>query len=99
MLYMILGEDRPDSLKARQSVRPEHLARLNALQDAGRLVLAGPLPTVDAEDPGPAGFRGSLIIAEFSDLDAARTWAEDDPYLQTGVYESVRVSPFKKVLP
>lgn len=99
MLYMILGEDRPDSLEIRQSVRPEHLARLEALRDAGRLLIAGPLPAVDAQDPGPAGFTGSLIIAEFPDLNAAQRWAGQDPYLKAGVYTNVRVSPFKKVLP
>lgn len=99
MLYMILGEDRPDSLALRQSVRPQHLARLEALRDAGRLIIAGPLPAVDSADPGPAGFVGSLIIAEFPDLAAAQAWAEEDPYLQVGAYTSVQVKPFKKVLP
>lgn len=98
MLYMILGEDRPDSLKARLSARPEHLARLTALHDAGRLLLAGPLPAVDAQDPGPAGFKGSLILAQFPDLNAAQTWADEDPYVKAGVYASVKVSPFKQVL-
>jgi uncharacterized protein YciI len=99
MFYMILAEDQANSLQARLSARPEHLARLEALQQAGRLLLAGPLPAVDAMDPGPAGFTGSLIIAEFPDLDAAQRWAQQDPYIKAGVYANVRVSPFKKVLP
>ncbi|MBK8285934.1 MAG: YciI family protein [Ahniella sp.] len=99
MWYVIEGKDRPDSLAGRMAARPAHLARLNALKDSGRLLLAGPLPAIDAEDPGPAGFTGSLIVAEFESLDAARAWADADPYLEAGVYESVRVSPFRKVLP
>ena len=99
MWYVIEGKDRPDSLAGRLAARPAHLARLNALKDAGRLLLAGPLPAIDAEDPGPAGFTGSLIVAEFESLAAARAWADADPYLEAGVYESVRVSPFRKVLP
>ena len=99
MWYVIEGKDRPDSLAGRMAARPAHLTRLNALKDSGRLLLAGPLPAIDAEDPGPAGFTGSLIVAEFESLDAARAWADADPYLEAGVYESVRVSPFRKVLP
>ncbi len=99
MWYVIEGKDRPDSLAGRLAARPAHLARLNALKDSGRLLLAGPLPAIDAEDPGPAGFTGSLIVAEFESVDAARAWADADPYLEAGVYESVRVSPFRKVLP
>ena len=99
MWYVIYALDKPDSLANRLSVRPAHLARLHALRDAGRLLLAGPLPAIDAEDPGPAGFAGSLIVAEFTDLAAARAWADADPYLAAGVYRDVQVQPFKKVLP
>jgi uncharacterized protein YciI len=99
MLYAIIGLDRPDSLSARLSVRPAHLERLNALRDAGRIVLAGPFPAIDSPDPGPAGFSGSLIVAEFASLEAARAWADADPYIGAGVYERVDVRPFKQVLP
>ena len=99
MWYVILGRDRNDSLAARREARPVHLARLEALRDSGRLRLAGPLPAIDAEDPGPAGFVGSLIVAEFPSLDAARAWADDDPYVAAGVYAKVEVWPFKHVLP
>ena len=99
MLYAIVGEDRADSLAARLAARPAHLERLKALQDEGRLILAGPFPAIDSPDPGPAGFSGSLIVAEFSSLDAAKAWADADPYVATGVYERVSVKPFKKVLP
>lgn len=99
MLYMILGEDVPDSLERRLSVRPAHLARLGGLQEEGRLVLAGPLPAVDASDPGPAGFSGSLVVAEFESLQAATAWAEADPYVAAGVYAKVTVKPFKQVFP
>lgn len=99
MWYMIHGIDRADSLAARQAARPAHLARLQALAEAGRLKLAGPLPAIDAEDPGPAGFTGSLVVAEFDDLAAARAWAEADPYLAAGAYERVDVRPFRPVLP
>lgn len=99
MLYMICGKDRPDSLAARLAARPEHLARLQALQEEGRLILAGPCPAIDGPDPGPAGFSGSLIVAEFTDLSAARAWAEADPYVAAGVYAQVSVQPFKKVFP
>ncbi|MGV1016597.1 MAG: YciI family protein [Fluviibacter phosphoraccumulans] len=99
MLYLIVGEDTPNSLEKRLSVRPEHVARLQALQAEGRLVLAGPFPAVDAPDPGPAGFTGSAIVAEFASLAEAQTWAEGDPYVAAGVYGKVVVRPFKKVLP
>ena len=99
MFYAIVGQDVPDSLDKRISVRPAHLDRLQALQQAGRLLLAGPFPAVDATDPGPAGFSGSLIVAEFDSLADARTWADADPYVAAGVYASVTVKPFKKVLP
>lgn len=99
MWYMILGRDRPDSLAARLAARPAHLARLEALREAGRLLLAGPLPAIDAEDPGPAGFAGSLVVAQFDDLEAARAFAGDDPYVLQGVYADVEVRPFRRVLP
>ena len=99
MLYLIVGEDTPNSLEKRLSVRLEHVARLQALQAEGRLVLAGPFPAVDAPDPGPAGFTGSAIVAEFASLAEAQTWAEADPYVAAGVYGKVVVRPFKKVLP
>lgn len=99
MLYAIVGEDNPDSLTKRLSVRPAHLARLQALQNEGHLILAGPCPAIDSPDPGPAGFSGSLIVAEFASLEAAKTWADADPYVTAGVYRSVSVKPFKKVLP
>ncbi len=99
MYYAIMGQDVKDSLEGRLSVRPEHLARLEQLKQQGRLLLAGPLPAIDSEDPGPAGFTGSLIIAEFKSLQAARSWAQADPYVESGVFEDVIVRPFKKVLP
>ncbi|HLF96685.1 MAG TPA: YciI family protein [Methylococcaceae bacterium] len=99
MLYAILGEDREDSLELRQQNRPAHLARLHTLQAEGRLVLAGPLPAVDCEDPGPAGFSGSLIVAEFASLEDAQAWTDADPYRLAGVYRCVSVKPFRKVLP
>ena len=99
MLYAIVGIDRPDSLAARLSARPAHVARLTALRDAGRLVLAGPFPAIDAVDPGPAGFSGSLIVAEFASLDEATAWADADPYVAAGVYGKVEVRPFRQVLP
>ena len=99
MWYAILGRDRNDSLAARRKARPEHLARLEALRDAGKLRLAGPLPAIDAEDPGPAGFVGSLIVAEFDSLESARAWADADPYVAAGVYARVEVWPFRHVLP
>lgn len=99
MLYAIIGEDQPDSLPLRQAHRPAHLERLRDLQAQGRLVLAGPLPAVDSDDPGPAGFLGSLIVAEFDSLADARQWAGADPYLEAGVYTQVSVKPFKQVFP
>jgi hypothetical protein len=99
MLYAIIGTDIADSLPRRLEARPAHLARLQALQHEGRLLLAGPFPAVDAVDPGAAGFTGSLIVAEFASLEAAQTWAEADPYLAAGVYANVSVKPFRKVFP
>lgn len=99
MLYVIYAEDMPDSLKQRLANRPEHLRRLHQLRDEGRLILAGPLPAVDNDEPGSAGFTGSLIVAEFPDLESAVAWAEEDPYRHGGVYRSVSVKPFKRVLP
>ncbi|MFZ1326302.1 MAG: YciI family protein [Candidatus Contendobacter sp.] len=99
MLYAILGRDAPDSLPKRLAARPAHLARLNALLDEGRLVLAGPLPAIDSADPGSAGFQGSLMVVEFSSLAEAQHWAEADPYVAAGVFTAVDVYPFRKVLP
>ncbi|MGD8380311.1 MAG: YciI family protein [Gammaproteobacteria bacterium] len=99
MLYAIIGTDSDDSLPRRRESRAAHLERLERLADEGRLVLAGPFPAIDSGDPGPAGFTGSLIVAEFESLDAARAWAEADPYRAAGVYREVMVKPFKKVLP
>ncbi|TCW31523.1 YciI family protein [Gulbenkiania mobilis] len=99
MLYMILGQDREGALPDRLAVRPAHLERLQALQAEGRLVLAGPCPAIDAADPGPAGFSGSLIVAEFESLEAAQAWADADPYVAAGVYARVEVKPFRKVFP
>ncbi len=99
MLYAILSEDVKNSLDKRQSARPDHLARLEKLRDEGRLVLAGPHPAVDADNPGDAGFSGSLVVAEFDSLDDAQAWADADPYAIAGVYAKVTVKPFKKVLP
>lgn len=99
MWYSIIGTDVPDSLQKRLAARPAHLARLQALQDEGRLLLAGPFPAVDAVDPGPAGFSGSLIVAEFASLQDAQQWADADPYVAAGVYEKVDVRPFRKVFP
>ena len=99
MLYAILGTDVPDSLERRRATRGDHLARLVTLREAGRLVLGGPLPAIDSPDPGPNGFTGSLIVAEFASLAAARAWADTDPYLTAGVYASVEVRPFLKVMP
>jgi uncharacterized protein YciI len=99
MFYAIIGEDRPGTLDQRMAARPDHVARLQALQAEGRLLLAGPCPAIDSPDPGPAGFSGSIIIAEFVSLEAARAWADADPYVAAGVYEKVTVKPFKKVLP
>ncbi len=99
MFYAIIGQDHPGSLEKRLAARPAHLARLQALQEEGRLLLAGPFPAVDAADPGPAGFTGSLIVAEFASLQDARKWADADPYVASGVYAEVTVRPFRKVLP
>ncbi|TXH03429.1 MAG: YciI family protein [Nevskiaceae bacterium] len=99
MLYMILGHDAPDSLDKRKATRPAHVARLLRLKDEGRLVLAGPRPAIDAADPGPAGFVGSLIVAEFPDLAAARAWADADPYVAAGIYSHIDVTPFLHTLP
>jgi len=99
MLYLIYGEDVPDSLAQRAASRPAHLARIRELQEQGRLLLAGPCPAIDSIDPGPAGFTGSLIVAEFVSLGAAREWADADPYLLSGVYAKVTVKPFRKVMP
>jgi uncharacterized protein len=99
MWYAIEGHDGPDVLSKRLAARADHLARLTALRDQGRLLLAGPCPAIDAEDPGPAGFSGSIVIAEFVSLDEARAWAEADPYIAAGVYERVDVRPFRPVLP
>jgi uncharacterized protein YciI len=99
MLYAIISEDKPGSLDKRLKARPDHLARLDALKDDARLILAGPHPAVDSPDPGEAGFTGSLVVAEFDSLEAARAWADADPYVSAGVYERVIVKPFKKVLP
>ena len=99
MLYAIVGEDRADSLAARLAARLAHLERLKALQEEGRMILAGPCPAIDSPDPGPAGFTGSLIVAEFASLEAAKAWAGADPYVAAGVYEKVTVKPFKKALP
>ncbi|MDH5353182.1 MAG: YciI family protein [Gammaproteobacteria bacterium] len=99
MLYSIVGTDVENSLESRLTARPEHVNRLNALKDQGRLVLAGPNPSIDSEDPGQAGFSGSIIVAEFESLEAAQAWADQDPYIVSGVYQSVEVKPFKLVLP
>jgi len=99
MLYAIISQDVENSLEKRLSVRPAHVERLQELKEQGRLILAGPHPAIDNNDPGPAGFTGSLIVAEFESLEAAQTWADNDPYIKAGVYDSVIVKPFKKVLP
>ncbi|WP_166207724.1 YciI family protein [Cognatiluteimonas telluris] len=99
MWYAIEGFDGDDVLAQRRGARAAHLARLVALRDAGRLLLAGPCPTIDAEDPGPAGFSGSIVIAEFASLAEARVWADADPYIEAGVYRRVDVRPFVRVLP
>ncbi|MDO9167595.1 MAG: YciI family protein [Methylobacter sp.] len=99
MLYAIISEDIADSLENRLSVRPAHLKRLQELQDAGRLILAGPHPSIDSDNPGSAGFTGSLVVAEFENLADAQQWADVDPYNDAGVYAKVIVKPFKKVFP
>lgn len=99
MLYAIISQDVENSLEARLKARPDHLARLQQLQDEGRLVLAGPHPAIDSNDPGEAGFTGSLVVAEFGSLEAAQAWADADPYIEAGVYQQVTVKPFKQVFP
>ena len=99
MWYAIEGHDGPDVLAQRTAARPAHLARLHARRDEGRLLLAGPCPAIDAEDPGPAGFSGSIVIAEFESIEAARAWADADPYVEADVYRRVDVRPFRPVLP
>ena len=99
MWYAIMAEDVPDSLDRRLAARPEHFARLQSLQNEGRLLLAGPFPAIDSIDPGPAGYSGSLIVAEFADFAAAQAWAQADPFVSAGVYANVTVKPFRKTLP
>lgn len=99
MWYAIIAEDKPDTLSLRLAARPAHIERLKQLQAEGRLLVAGPHPAIDSEDPGPAGFSGSLIIAEFESLSAAQAFADTDPYVAAGVYGDVTVKPFKRVLP
>ena len=99
MLYAIIAQDVENSLQDRLAARPKHLERLTALQDQGRLILAGPHPAVDSEDPGESGFSGSLVVAEFDSLEDAKAWADADPYVEAGVYGEVTVKPFKKVFP
>lgn len=99
MLYSIIGTDCDDSLDKRLAARPEHIARLQVLKEEGRLILAGPFPDIDCNDPGTNGFSGSLIVAEFDSLEAANDWAQNDPYVKTGVYQQVVIKPFKRVLP
>ena len=99
MPYAIMSQDVENSLEKRIGARPDHIARLNKLQDEGRLILAGPHPSIDVSEPGEAGFSGSLIVAKFDDLQEARNWADADPYVSAGVYSSVVVKPFNKVLP
>lgn len=99
MFYAIIAEDKPGTQQARINARPEHLARLVALKEEGKLFVAGPHPAIDSEDPGEAGFTGSLVIAEFDSLQKAQSWADQDPYTSAGVYAKVTVKPYKKVLP
>ncbi|RVU30420.1 YciI family protein [Neptunomonas marina] len=99
MFYAIIAEDKPGTLQQRMDARPAHLGRLTELKDAGRLLIAGPHPAIDTEDPGEAGFTGSLVVAEFDSLSDAQAWADLDPYIQAGVYAKVTVKPYKKVLP
>ena len=99
MLYAIIAQDVENSLEDRLAARPKHLERLTALQDEGRLIIAGPHPAIDSEDPGEAGFSGSLVVAEFESIQDARTWADADPYVAAGVYANVIIKPFKKVFP
>ena len=99
MLYAVISEDIDNSLSKRLEARPAHLARLESLRDQGRLVLAGPHPAIDSDNPGEAGFTGSLVVAEFNSLEEAKIWADNDPYIEAGVYANVKVKPFKRVLP
>ena len=99
MLYAIIAEDQPGTLDKRLAARPAHLERLQKLQEEGRLILAGPHPAIDSEDPGPAGFTGSLVVAEFPDLETVKNWADADPYVTAGVYRKIEIKPFRKVLP
>ena len=99
MLYVIWAQDVVNSLENRMAARPDHVARLKQLVDQGRLIIAGPMPAVDSSDPGEAGMTGSMIVAEFTSLDAAKKWAQDDPYVAAGVYAEVSVNPYLKVLP
>ena len=99
MFYAIISEDAENSLDKRMAARPSHVYRLLALKDSGQLLIAGPHPAIDSEDPGSAGFTGSLVVAEFASLEDAQAWADDDPYIEAGVYAKVIVKPFKKVLP
>lgn len=99
MLYAVISQDVVNSLEKRLSARPAHLERLNNLKEQGRLILAGPHPAIDSEDPAEAGFTGSLVVAEFDSLNDAQAWADADPYMAAGVYSNVLVKPFKKVLP
>lgn len=99
MLYAIIAQDKPNTLQQRLNSRPAHLERLENLKNQGRLILAGPHPAIDSNDPGNAGFTGSLVVAEFESLEAAKEWADADPYCDAGVYANVVVKPFKKVLP
>lgn len=99
MYYAIMAEDAPGTHDKRMAARPDHLARLEELKQQGRLLIAGPHPAIDSEDPGPAGFSGSLVVAEFASLEEAKAWADADPYISAGVYQKVTVKPYKKVLP
>lgn len=99
MWYFIHARDIPGSLDKRVAARPDHLARLTALRDEGRLLVAGPIPAIDSEDPGPAGFTGSMVVVEFDSLEDAKAWAKDDPYVAAGVYDQVDIHPYKPVLP
>jgi uncharacterized protein YciI len=99
MWYVIYSRDRENSLPARLAAKPAHIARLEALLDQGRLLLAGPRPALDTTEPGPAGFQGSLVVAQFDSLEEAQAWADSDPYIESGAYESVEVSPFNRVMP
>ena len=99
MWYVIYSKDRENALAARLKARPDHIERVQVLLDEGRILLAGPRPAIDSPEPGPAGFEGSLIVADFESLEEAEAWANEDPYVLAGVYESVEVSPFIKVMP